>query len=152
MNSQANDIAIEVERLTKVYKGTRAVDELSFKISARSVTGLLGANGAGKTTTIGMILGLILPTSGTIRILGEDAIHNRQCLLHRINFESPDLQLPHRLTVRQNLRIFGLLYGVPSIERRIDELADDLELRDLLDRGPEKSRLGRRRASPWRKR
>ncbi len=126
--------AIEVEGLTKVYKALTAVAGISFAIRRGSITGLLGGNGAGKTTTIGMILGLILPTGGIIRVLGHDMAAERHLVLHRINFESPYVALPNRLTVRQNLRVFARLYGVAAARRRIDELAVDLDLADFLDR------------------
>ncbi len=126
--------AIAVEGLTKVYKGLTAVDNIAFSIRQGSITGILGGNGAGKTTTIGMILGLILPTAGTIRVLGYDMAVDRHRALHRMNFESPYVALPGRLTVRQNLRVFGRLYGVPGVEARIVELAKLLDLGDFLDR------------------
>src|SRR5262245_52534193 len=134
MTPPATGFAIEVAGLSKVYKGVTAVDDISFSIEVGSITGLLGGNGAGKTTTIGMLLGLILPTSGSIRVLGRDILTERHRVLHRMNFESPYVALPHRLTVRQNLRVFAMLYGVTDIERRIEELSVELELREFLDR------------------
>ncbi len=136
--------AIEVERLTKVYKGLTAVDAISFSIPAGSITGILGGNGAGKTTTIGMILGLILPTAGTIHVLGRDLASERHAVLHRINFESPYVALPNRLTVRQNLRVFAHLYGVADVPRRIAELADQLDLAAFLDRETGKISAGQK--------
>ena len=127
-------LAIEVTGLTKLYKGVTAVDGISFAIPVGSITGLLGGNGAGKTTTIGMILGLILPTAGAIHVLGRDMLRERHRVLHRMNFESPYVALPGRLTVRQNLRVFAQLYGVRDVERRIEELASELELEEFLDR------------------
>ena len=126
--------AIEAETLTKVYDGTLAVDGLSFRVEAGSVVGLLGGNGAGKTTTLSMIMGLTTPTRGAVRVFGAEMAHERQKMLHRINFESPYADLPHRLTVRQNLSVFGKLYGVAGLKQRIDELAAALDLRDFLDR------------------
>jgi len=126
--------AIEVTDLRKVYKGVTAVDGISFAIPVGSITGLLGGNGAGKTTTIGMILGLILPTAGAIHVLGRDMLRERHRVLHRMNFESPYVALPSRLTVRQNLRVFAQLYGVTDVERRIAELSVELELKEFLDR------------------
>jgi len=126
--------AIEAETLTKVYDGTLAVDGLSFRVEAGSVVGLLGGNGAGKTTTLSMIMGLTTPTRGAVRVFGAEMAHERQKVLHRINFESPYADLPHRLTVRQNLSVFGKLYGVAGLKQRIDELAAALDLRDFLDR------------------
>ncbi len=101
--------AIEVAQLVKVYKTTRAVDGVSFRIARGSITGLLGGNGAGKTTTIAMIMGLVLPTSGKIRVLGCSMPEQSADVLGRMNFESPYVDMPMRLTVRQNLSIFGRL-------------------------------------------
>lgn len=126
--------ALSVSGLSKSYNGRRIVGPLDFDLPAGSVTGLLGGNGAGKTTTIGMIMGLIEPTEGTIHVFGHDMAQARYEALGRMNFESPYVDLPHRLTVRQNLRIFGLLYDVADLEAKIDALADDLALRDFLDR------------------
>lgn len=134
MTSAATSPAIAVEHLTKVYDAVTAVDGISFTVARGSITGLLGGNGAGKTTTIGMILGLVLPTVGKIRVLGHDIARDRHRVLHRINFESPYVALPNRLTVRQNLRVFGRLYGIPDVEAQIAMLAEDLDLRHLLDR------------------
>jgi ABC-2 type transport system ATP-binding protein len=126
--------AIVVDQLVKTYKSTRAVDGISFALQAGSVTGLLGGNGAGKTTTIAMILGLVTPTSGSIKVLGADMPRERYHVLHRLNFESPYMDLPHRLTVRQNLRVFGRLYAVEDLEERIRWLAEELDLTEFLDR------------------
>jgi ABC-2 type transport system ATP-binding protein len=136
--------AIAVERLTKTYRQVDAVKGITFSIPRGSITGILGGNGAGKTTTIGMILGLILPTGGTIRVLGADMAADRHRVLHRMNFESPYVALPHRLTVRQNLRVFGRLYGVPDTERRIVELAGELDLSEFLDREAGKLSAGQK--------
>jgi ABC-2 type transport system ATP-binding protein len=129
----AADDAIEATRLTKIYKGKVAVDSLTFSVARGSVTALLGGNGAGKTTTIGMIMGLILPSSGTVRVLGSNMVSDRYRVLARMNFESPYVDMPHRLTVRQNLRVFAQLYGVNAIAKRIDQLAESLALDELLD-------------------
>src|ERR1700761_6739834 len=104
--------AIEVADLIKVYKTTRAVDGVAFRIARGSITGLLGGNGAGKTTTIAMIMGLVLPTSGRIQVLGHAMPEQAADVLGRMNFESPYVDMPMRLTVRQNLTIFGRLYAV----------------------------------------
>src|SRR3954468_17010722 len=101
--------AIEVAHLVKVYKTTRAVDDLSFSIARGSITGLLGGNGARKTTTIAMIMGLVVAASGGIRVLGHSMPEESADVLGRINFESPYVDMPMRLTVRQNLTIFGRL-------------------------------------------
>jgi len=126
--------ALSVRGLSKSYGNRSVVGPLDFSLPPGSVTGLLGGNGAGKTTTIGMVMGLIEPTEGAIRVFGHDLLRERYAVLGRMNFESPYVDLPHRLTVRQNLRVFGLLYDVPDIEGKIEELADALALRDFLDR------------------
>ena len=125
---------IEVDRLVKIYKTVTAVDGISFTLKPGSVTGLLGGNGAGKTTTIATIMGLVLPTSGRVAVLGAEMPKDRYRVLHRMNFESPYIEVPMRLTVRQNLKVFGMLYGVDDIRERIAKLADELDLTDLLDR------------------
>ena len=130
----AGTAAIEAVRLVKQYKQTRAVDDISFRIARGSITGLLGGNGAGKTTTIAMLMGLVLPTSGRIRVLGHAMPQERAHVLGRMNFESPYVDMPMRLTVRQNLTIFGRLYAVKNLAERIRELASDLDLDDFLDR------------------
>src|SRR5205823_8623706 len=102
--------AIEVDRLVKLYNTTRAVDGISFALEPGSITGLLGGNGAGKTTTIAMILGLIIQTAGTARVLGAEMPRQRYRVLHRMNFESPYVDMPALLTTRQNLTVFAMLY------------------------------------------
>src|SRR5262245_56264893 len=136
--------AIDVERLVKVYKTTRAVDDVTFRIARGSITGLLGGNGAGKTTTIAMIMGLVLPTSGRIHVLGHTMPVESHAVLGRMNFESPYVDMPMRLTVRQNLTIFGRLYAVPDLRGRIAQLADDLDLNDFLDRANGKLSAGQK--------
>jgi ABC-2 type transport system ATP-binding protein len=126
--------AIEVAHLTKVYKQTRAVDDISFNIARGSITGLLGGNGAGKTTTIAMIMGLVLPTAGRVRVLGYPMPEGSAAVLGRMNFESPYVDMPMRLTVRQNLTIFGRLYAVEDLRARIAQLSHDLDLDDFIDR------------------
>src|SRR5215469_2448508 len=98
---------VAVDQLVKVYKTTRAVDGITFALEQGSVTGLLGGNGAGKTTTIAMILGLVMPTSGAVRVLGAQMPRQRYHVLHRMNFESPYIDMPHRLTMRENMMVFG---------------------------------------------
>ena len=126
--------AIEVARLSKLYKTTRAVDDISFRIRQGSITGLLGGNGAGKTTTIAMIMGLVLPTFGRVQVLGYPMPEGAAEVLGRMNFESPYVDMPMRLTVRQNLSIFGRLYAVANLPERIAQLAADLDLDEFLDR------------------
>ena len=126
--------AIEARRLVKRFGATTAVDAISFVVEPGTVVGLLGGNGAGKTTTIGMIMGLTVPSAGEVRALGVDMARDRYRALGRMNFESPYVDMPHRLTVRQNLRVFGRLYGVAGLEWRIEALAADLALEPFLDR------------------
>jgi ABC-2 type transport system ATP-binding protein len=126
--------AIAVERLVKIYKSVPAVDDVSFAITPGSITGLLGGNGAGKTTTIAMIMGLTSPTSGRVTVLGAQMPRERYRVLERMNFESPYVEMPMRLTVRQNLKVFGMLYGVANLADRIELLGEELDLTDLLDR------------------
>jgi ABC-2 type transport system ATP-binding protein len=128
------DAAIDVAHLVKVYKRATAVNDISFKVAPSSVTALLGGNGAGKTTTIGMIMGLVRPTSGTVRVLGHSMPDESDAVLGRMNFESPYIDMPMRLTVRQNLTVFGRLYAVKDLRERIDRLAADLDLKEFLDR------------------
>src|ERR1700687_3512773 len=136
--------AIEVAHLIKLYKATRAVDDVSFRIARGSITGLLGGNGAGKTTTIAMIMGLVLPTSGRIQVLGRSMPDQSADVLGRMNFESPYVDMPMRLTVRQNLTIFGRLYAVANLRERIAELAADLDLGEFLDRANGKLSAGQK--------
>jgi ABC-2 type transport system ATP-binding protein len=126
--------AIAVTDLAKSYHRVTAVDGISFTVPRGSIVGLLGGNGAGKTTTIAMIMGLVLPTRGTAKVLGADMAHERYRVLHRINFESPYVEMPKRLTVRQNLQVFGALYSVRDLAAQIDELAATLDLKEFLDR------------------
>jgi ABC-2 type transport system ATP-binding protein len=136
--------AIDVAHLIKLYKTTRAVDGVSFRIARGSITGLLGGNGAGKTTTIAMIMGLVLPTSGRVQVLGHPMPEQSAEVLGRMNFESPYVDMPMRLTVRQNLTIFGRLYAVRDLKARIAELAADLDLTDFLDRASGKLSAGQK--------
>src|SRR3984893_6770884 len=136
--------AIEVAHLVKLYKTTRAVDDVSFRIARGSITGLLGGNGAGKTTTIAMIMGLVLPTSGRIQVLGCSMPDQSAEVLGRMNFESPYVDMPMRLTVRQNLTICGKLYAVQNLRERIEKLPADLDLGDFLDRANGKLSAGQK--------
>ena len=126
--------AIRVSALSKLYGEVRAVDGIDFAVPRGAVVGLLGGNGAGKTTTIALLLGLLVPTAGSITVLGHDMARDRFAALARMNFSSPYVALPHRLTVRENLRVYGHLYDVPDAERRIAALAVDLGFTDLLRR------------------
>ena len=146
--SQAAEPAIAVDQLVKVYKTTRAVDGISFALERGSITGLLGGNGAGKTTTIAMIMGLVTPTAGTVKVLGAEMPRQRYHVLHKMNFESPYVDMPMRLTVRQNLTIFGRLYAVPNLRERIEQLAADLDLGEFLDRANGKLSAGQKTRVP----
>jgi ABC-2 type transport system ATP-binding protein len=126
--------AIEVHDLGKTFGSVVAVDRVGFTVASGSATALLGGNGAGKTTTLSMLLGLLLPSSGTVRVLGEDMVRHRYRVLPRLNFSSPYVDLPHRLSVRQNLTVYGRLYGVAGTRARIAELAGELDFVPFLDR------------------
>lgn len=130
----AGDAAISVHGLIKRYGEVTAVDAIDFEVKRGSFTALLGGNGAGKTTTIAILLGLIRPTAGRISILGQDFARHAKALLARMNFQSPYADLPRRLTIRQNLMIYGRLYGVVKASAQIRHLARELDLEGLLDR------------------
>ncbi len=123
---------IEVKNLVKKFNGVTAVDGISFDIQEGHITGLLGPNGAGKTTTIQMLLDLITPTSGIIKIFGKEMKHHREELLGKVNFSSPYVALPNNLKVWENLATFARLYGVRDTQRKIDELSDFFGIKDLL--------------------
>ena len=126
--------AIAVEHLSKRYGDVLAVDDIGFTVATGQTLGLLGGNGAGKTTTIAMLLGLLIPTSGSIRVLGRDMARDRFAALARMNFSSPYIALPSRLSVAENLRVYGHLYGVKRLEARIRQLAVQLDLEAFLHR------------------
>jgi ABC-2 type transport system ATP-binding protein len=125
---------IAVDNLVKRYGQTLAVGGISFAVTRGATAALLGGNGAGKTTTLSILLGLLLPSGGSVRVLGEDMLRHRHRVLPRINFSSPYVDLPHRLTVRQNLSVYARLYGLPHRRERIDLLAHDLQITAFLDR------------------
>ena len=125
---------IEVQDLSKCYDQVWAVDRISFSVERGAICAILGANGAGKTTTLAMLLGLVLPTAGRIRILGEDLLTHRYRVLPRINFSSPYVDLPQRLTVAENLTVYGRLYGVRHLKDRIAQLGEDLDIVHLMKR------------------
>ena len=126
--------SIEVINLSKSYKSKQAVNNITFKINKNEIVGLLGPNGCGKTTTIGMMLGLLKPTSGRVLINGMDIEKNKISLLHKMNFISPYIELPKKLTVRQNLIVYGKLYNVNNLNEQIDYLSNKLRLKELLDK------------------
>jgi ABC-2 type transport system ATP-binding protein len=127
-----------------VYGEVVAVDDLTFTVPPGAVLGLLGGNGAGKTTTISMLLGLLEPTAGEIQVLGIDMRRHRYAALPRMNFSSPYVDLPHRLTVRQNLLFYGRLYGVKKLRHRIDEIAEHMQVAQFLDRETGKLSAGQK--------
>ena len=135
---------IIVENLVKRYGKTLAVGGVSFAVERGATAALLGGNGAGKTTTLSSLLGLLLPSSGSVRVLGEDVLRHRHRVLPRINFSSPYADLPHRLTVRQNLSVYARLYGLPRRRERIELLARDLQITAFLDRASGKLSSGQK--------
>jgi ABC-2 type transport system ATP-binding protein len=125
---------IVVDNLVKRYGNTLAVGGIDFIVERGATAALLGGNGAGKTTTLSILLGLLLPSEGSVRVFGEDVLRHRYRVLPRINFSSPYADLPHRLTVRQNLSVYARLYGLPRRRERIELLARDLQITSFLDR------------------
>ena len=123
-----NQLAIEINNLNKSFGNILAVKNINFKIDKGTIIGLLGPNGCGKSTTIGMMLGLIKPTSGTVVINGQNIENNRTNLLEKMNFISPYIELPKKLTVEENLKVYGRLYGVKNLESKISELMEKLNL------------------------
>mgnify|MGYP001367127561 FL=1 len=126
---------IQIKNLSKKYKDTLAVNSINFTIEKNKTLGLLGPNGCGKTTSIGMMLGLIKPSSGEILIDNKNLeTFKRDEILSRINFASPYIELPKKLTVRQNLEVYGRLYGIKDLENRIEEISKDLDIKNFFDR------------------
>ena len=125
---------MDVQHLCKDFGDVRAVDDVSFGIDRGTVCGLLGGNGAGKTTTLSMLLGLLTPSRGAIRVLGEDMLAHRYRVLGRMNFSSPYVDLPQRLSVTENLLVYAHLYGVRGARKRVTLLADELDIGHLLRR------------------
>jgi len=126
--------SIEVINLSKYYKSKKAVSNINFKINENEIIGLLGPNGCGKTTTIGMILGLLKPSNGKVLINGMNIEDHKISLLHKMNFISPYIELPKKLKVKQNLIVYGKLYGIKRLNERIDFLSDKLRLNELLNK------------------
>ncbi|MCJ7528563.1 MAG: ABC transporter ATP-binding protein, partial [Methyloceanibacter sp.] len=133
-----------VRDLTKSYGAVTAVDHISFKLEQGTTVALLGGNGAGKTTTIAMLLGLVMPSSGEVRVFGDDISRNRGAVAQRMNFQSPYVDLPARLTVKQNLTVYAGLYGVGNVSERIAYIAEDLQIVPLLDRPTGKLSAGQK--------
>ncbi len=127
-------MTIQVKNLTKKFKNTLAVNKINFTIDKDKTVGLLGANGCGKTTSIGMLLGLIEPTEGEILINNKRINNaNRVDILSKMNFASPYVELPKKLTVHQNLEVYGRLYGVVDLTKKIDEISNDLNIKEFLE-------------------
>ena len=133
-----NNIEVIYNHVILVLKG------VSLKVGEGGIVALLGGNGAGKTTTLSILLGLLLPTAGQVQVLGEDMLRHRYRVLPRMNFSSPFVDLPHRLTVRQNLLIYARLYGLPSRGERIERLAEDLQIGEFLERPAGKLSAGQK--------
>jgi ABC-2 type transport system ATP-binding protein len=133
-----------VRDLTKIYGAVTAVDHISFTLEQATTVALLGGNGAGKTTTIAMLLGLVVPTSGEVRVFGADMSKNRDAVAQLLNFQSPYVDLPARLTVRQNLTVYAGLYGIANAAERIAYIAKNLQIELLLDRPTGKLSAGQK--------
>ena len=137
-------VILQTESLTKRFSKILAVDHLSFSLEKGSITALLGGNGAGKTTTLSMLLGLLEPSSGSIRLFGQDFIRDRFSVLGRMNFSSPYVDLPQRLTVRENLLVYAKMYGVSRPRERVAEVASSFRMEELLDRRMRKLSSGQK--------
>ena len=127
-------IVIEINNLSKNYETTLAVKSMNFKINKGQTIGLLGPNGCGKSTTIGMLLGLIKPTSGSVMINGQNMENNRTDLLQKMNFISPYIELPKKLTIEENLQVYGRMYGVKNLDNKIYEIIEMLNLKEFRKR------------------
>ena len=127
------DNNLQIDSLSKIYNGVEAVKSISFTIKRNEIIGLLGPNGCGKTTTIGMILGLLKPSSGKVLIDNQNIEKNRVDILKKINFISPYIELPKKLTVKQNLFVYGKLYNIENLDNKIDYLTEKLRLNEILN-------------------
>ena len=125
---------LEVIKLTKIYNGKIAVKDISFRINQNEIIGILGPNGCGKTTTIGMILGLLKPSNGKVLINEKEVEKNRVDLMSNLNFISPYIELPKKLTVKQNLEVYGRLYDVKNLKTKIEYLAEKLRLSEIMNK------------------
>ena len=125
---------LEVIGLTKDYDGKNAVRDISFKLNQNEIIGILGPNGCGKTTTIGMILGLLKPSKGKILINGTEIENQREDILNKLNFISPYIELPKKLTVRQNLEVYGRLYDIKNLKKKIEYISEKLRLNEIIDK------------------
>ena len=127
-------IPLEVIGLSKIYNNKGAVKDISFKVNKNEIIGILGPNGCGKTTTIGMILGLLKPSNGKVLINGIEIEKKRVDLLNHLNFISPYIELPKKLTVKQNLEVYGRLYDVKNLKKKIEMLSEKLRLREIINK------------------
>ncbi len=127
-------IPLEIINLSKTYDSKEAVQNISFKVNKNEIIGILGPNGCGKTTTIGMILGLLKPTKGKVLINGVEIEKHRVELLNELNFISPYIELPKKLTVKQNLEVYGRLYDVKQLRLKIDYLSEKLRLNEIINK------------------
>jgi len=133
MTTEPSSFVIHVRNLTKRYNNVLAVNNISFSIKYGGIEALLGGNGAGKTSTLSMLLGLLLPSNGEIEILGENMLTKRHLVLPRINFSSPYVGMPARLTVRENLIVYANLYGLDNVNDRVTNIAEELKIIDNLN-------------------
>ena len=127
-------IPLEVIGLSKIYNNKDAVKDISFKVNKNEIIGILGPNGCGKTTTIGMILGLLKPSNGKVLINGIEIEKKRVDLLNQLNFISPYIELPKKLTVNQNLEVYGRLYDVKNLKKKIEMLSEKLRLSEIINK------------------
>ena len=127
-------IPLEIIKLSKTYDSREAVKNISFRLNKNEIVGILGPNGCGKTTTIGMILGLLKPTEGKVLINGKEIEKQRVNLLNELNFISPYIELPKKLTVKQNLEVYGRLYDVKKLNKKIDYLCEKLRLNEFINK------------------
>ncbi len=125
---------LKVIELSKIYNDKEAVKNISFEVNKNQIIGILGPNGCGKTTTIGMILGLLKPTKGKVLINGKEIETNRVDLLNNLNFISPYIELPKKLSVKQNLEVYGRLYDVKNLETKIEYLSEKLRLKEIINK------------------
>jgi ABC-2 type transport system ATP-binding protein len=142
--ASGGEIPATVRDLTKIYGSVIAVDRISFTLAPGTTVALLGGNGAGKTTTIAMLLGLVVPSAGGVRVFGADVSRDRGAVAHRMNFQSPYVDLPARLSVGQNLKVYACLYGIANAADRIAFIAEDLQIVPLLDRPTGKLSAGQK--------
>jgi ABC-2 type transport system ATP-binding protein len=142
--ASGGEIPATVRDLTKIYGSVIAVDRISFALAPGTTVALLGGNGAGKTTTIAMLLGLVVPSAGDVRVFGADVSRDRGAVAHRMNFQSPYVDLPARLSVGQNLKVYAGLYGIANAADRIAFIAEDLQIVPLLDRPTGKLSAGQK--------